>query len=297
MVIIDSAWLRIHSPNLRWTSINHKKNPTLDSEERVRCRRNTFCVLLSRRFMLEHFIIKRGLALFDGLLTFCYCWLCIAPRHSVSLFQFWVHFDWLLRLRSKLIFVRVLPLYSVWKLLLNNSKWNLIWKSWKLRLCTGLRFLLFTSTALHGVSLFQFWFRFDWLVRLGSTLIFESFDTIFRMKTTFDWFKMKFGMKVLKTKTVHWTPFSPLQLALYYFRGHLFLTKKLLMGIARKCPHFFSQSQIKLSFGTKYLDNLSTFYPQISQNKKLKMLNFCIVQGGFYSERTDVFVISPNKRT
>ena len=156
----------------------------MDSEERVRCRRNTFCVLLSRRFMLEHFIIKRGLALFDGLLTFCYCWLCIAP--------------------------------------------------------------------LHSVSLFQFWFRFDWLLKLDSALIFESFATLFSMKTTFFWSTKKFGMKVLKTMSVQWSPFSPLQLALNYFRGHLFLTKKLLLGIARKCPHFFSQSQIKLSFGTKY---------------------------------------------
>ena len=95
--------------------------------------------------------------------------------------------------------------YSVWKLLLNDSKWNLVWKSWKLSLCTGLLFLLFR------------------------------------------WLSIIFGVT--------------------YFRQ-----KKLLLGIARKCPHFFSQSQIKLSFGTKYLDNLSTLYPQISQNKELKML-------------------------
>ena len=47
---------------------------------------------------------------------------------------------------------------------------------------------------------------------------------------------MKFGMKVLKTKTVHWTPFSPLQMALYYFRGHLFSTKKTIAGNCQKVP-------------------------------------------------------------
>ena len=101
--------------------------------------------------------------------------------------------------------------YSVWKLLLNDSKWNLEWKSWKLWLCTGLLFLLFS------------------------------------------WLSIIFGV------TYFWQ-------------------KKLLLGIARKCPHFFSQSQIKLSFSTKYLYNLSTLYPQISQNKKLNLLNVCIIR-------------------
>ena len=174
------------------------KNPTLDSEERVRCRRNTFCVLLSRRFMLEHFIIKRGLALFDGLLTFCYCWLCIAP--------------------------------------------------------------------LHSVSLSQFWFRFDWLLRLGSTLIFESFATIFSMKTTFEWFTMKFGMKVLETNNVHWSPFSPLQLALYYFRVTYFWQKKLLLGIAKKVPALLftitDQTQLWHKVFRQFINVLSPDQPE-----------------------------------
>lgn len=97
------------------------------------------------------------------------------------------------------------------------------------RACTFWRsfdFLLLLAvhcTTLHGGNLFQFLIQV-WLTR--STLVFEGFVTIFSMKNTFEWFTIKFGMKVLKTNSMHWSPFSPLQLALYYFRGHLFLTKK-----------------------------------------------------------------------